>query len=148
MLFFDRNRSLTCVKIRASTTRPSTDGRAPGSPDRSRLTQPLPASPIERSSMSSENSPELAGCLPASALVWGVLVDIAGPLDVLVGGGGCQTLVTTASGRDQLDDLRSAGLLLGDLGGHPTQVEGADAVGDLHDVVHVVGDQHHAEALV
>ena len=38
--------------------------------------------------------------------------------------------------------------LVGDVGGHPAEVERGDPVGDLEDVVHVVRDQHDAEAVV
>ena len=35
-----------------------------------------------------------------------------------------------------------------DVGGDPAEVQRGDPVGDLEDVVHVVRDQHHAEAVV
>ena len=150
MLYFDRKRSLTCMKMRARTTRPSTDGSAPGSPLLSRLTQPVIASGMERSSTSRENSPARSGSgsLPGVDVRLGSVGRHGGPLDVLVGGGGRQAHVTAASGRDQLDDLGGVGLRRLDLGGHPAEVERRDAIGDLHDVVHVVGDQHDAAALV
>ena len=39
-------------------------------------------------------------------------------------------------------------LSLRDLGSDPAEVEGVDAVGDLHDVVHVVRDQHDPNAVI
>src|SRR3954452_11136045 len=151
MLLLLRNRPLTWLKIAASTTRPSTAGSAPGSPDRRRSTYERVALATVRRSTSSEKSPAgrpgCAGRPAASALVCGVVMTRA-PSDALVDGRRRQSDIATASGSDQLDDLRRAALL----GVHhcrdPPEVEGGDAVGDLHDVVHVVRDEDDAEALV
>src|SRR3954447_16466481 len=151
MLLLLRNRPLTWLKIAASTTRPSTAGSAPGSPDRRRSTYERVALATVRRSTSSEKSPAgrpgCAGRPAASALVCGVVMTRA-PSDALIDGRRRQSDIATASGSDQLDDLRRAALL----GVHhcrdPPEVEGGDAVGDLHDVVHVVRDEDDAEALV
>src|SRR3954451_8634239 len=151
MLLLLRNRPLTWLKIAASTTRPRTAGSAPGSPDRRRSTYERAAPATVRRSTSSEKSP--AGrpgwvAPPAvSALVRGVVM--ARPRsDALVGRRRGEPDVTAAAGGDQLDDLRSAAVLRLDDGGDAPEVEGGDAVRDLHDIVHVVRDQDHAEALV
>ncbi len=150
MLYFDRKRSLTCMKMRARTIRPSTDGSAPGSPVRSLSTQPGSASRIERSSTSRENAAGAVrpGSLPAATLVSGVLVDMAAPQMLSSAVAGARPMSPLRPDGDQLDDLGGAGVLGLDLGGHPAEVERHHAVGDLHDVVHVVGDQHDAAALV
>src|SRR5690348_5402621 len=114
MLYAVRNRLLTCWKTMARMIRPRIDGRAPGSPVRSLMIQPLNASPIERSSTSREKASDRspAGVLSEDTLVSGVLVDIARPLDALVGGGRRQADVPAATGGDELDDLGGAGVLL------------------------------------
>ena len=66
----------------------------------------------------------------------------------LVDGALGEAEVAGAAGGDQLDDLAVGDVLAGHLGGDPAEVERGDAVGDLEDVVHVVGDEHDAEAVV
>src|SRR4051812_3377414 len=68
--------------------------------------------------------------------------------DALVGGGRRQADVAAAAGSDQLDDLRRTALLRVDHRCDAAQEEDGDAVGDLHDVVHVVRNQHNAKTLV
>src|SRR4051812_18543675 len=150
MLLLLRNRPLTWLKIAASTTRPSTAGSAPGSPDRRRSTYERAAPATVRRSTSREKSPAgrpVWAAPPAvSGLVLGVVM--ARPSDALVGRRRSQPDVTAAAGGDQLDNLRGAAVLRLDDGGDAPEVEGGDAVGDLHDVVHVVRDQDDAQALV
>src|SRR3954469_7734473 len=113
MLLLLRNRPLTGLKIAASTTRPSTAGSAPGSPDRRRSTYERLALATVRRSTSSEKSP--AGrpgrAVPpvVSGLVLGVVM--ARPSDALVGRRRSQPDVATAPSGDQLDDLRGAAVL-------------------------------------
>src|SRR3954453_19341717 len=149
MLLLLRNLPLTWLKIAASTTRPSTAGSAPGSPDRSRSTYARVALATVRRSMSSEKSPAgrsgSVGRPAASASVRGVVM--TRPSDALVGRRRRQSDITAASGSDQLDDLRRAAFLGVHHRRDPSEVEGGDPVGDLHDVVHVVRDQDDAEPL-
>src|SRR4051794_30469678 len=98
MLLLVRNWSLTCMKMIVSRIRPSTDGSAPGSPDRTLVTQPRKASPIERSSTSRAK-------LCGRSVSAGVEVDMPVPLDALVDGCGREADVAASSGGDQLDDL-------------------------------------------
>src|SRR3954451_4460333 len=150
MLLLLRNRPLTWLKIAASTTRPSTAGKAPGSPDRRRSMYERAAPATVRRSTSSEKSPAgRPGCAAppvVSALVLGVVM--ARPSDALVGRRRSQPDVAAAARSDQLDDLRGAAVLRLDDGRDASEVEGGDPVRDLHDVVHVVRDQDDAEALV
>src|SRR4051812_5958956 len=120
------------MKMMARTTRPSTEGKAPGSPVRSRETQLRMASGMERSSTSREKPPDWSdrGRSPALLTAVSSVSDIASLLGALVGGGGGETDVAAATGRDQLDDLGRAALGLLDLGGHAAEVQGDDPVGD------------------
>src|SRR3954452_15831936 len=104
-----------------------------------------------RRSTSRENSP--AGRPEPLGLAAAAVSDAFGGAilrasDALVGGGRRQADVAAAAGSDQLDDLRRTALLRVDHGGDAAQEEDGDAVGDLHDVVHVVRDQHDAQPLV
>src|SRR3954464_15734992 len=138
--------ALTRLKMMTSTTSPSIAGRAPGSPERRRPTYDEKALPSVFSSMSRE---KLLGRSPGTEAV-GVEVfsDMTRSSDVRVGRGGRQPDVPTASGRDQLHDLRRRAVGGLHLGGDPPQVEGDHPVCHLHDVVHVVGDQHDSPTLV
>src|SRR3954454_23026220 len=113
MLEADRKRLLTCWKTIARMIRPRMDGRAPGSPVRSLVIQPLKESPIERSSMSSEKASDRspAGRLVVLLSVSGMLVDMSLPSDALVDGGWCEADVPTPARGDQLDDLGRVGVL-------------------------------------
>src|SRR5690349_11061232 len=107
MLYADRNWSLTWLNRITRTTRPSTEGSAPGSPLRSLPNQERRAPPIDISSTSRENSLARSdvGSAPASTRICGVSLDMV-PSDVLAGDRGREPDVTAAAGRDELDDLR------------------------------------------
>src|SRR6476660_4992944 len=153
MLLELMKRELTWLKITPSTRSPSTEGREPGSPERSRATQPRRASRTSRRSRSREK-------LLARSVVWplpppaGTLAVVVGSLvcslmsDALVRRGGGEAQAVAAPTGDQFDDLGDAAVLRLDLGGDAAEVQGHHAVGDLRDVVHVVADQDDAEALV
>src|SRR4051794_33228457 len=155
MLLALMNRSLTWLKMIARITRPRTAGRAPGSPERSLPTYSRPASAMLRSSTSREKllarSAPRAGGEPAGGVAPGTSTcSVVRSLmsDPLVGGGRRQAEVAAAAAGDELDDLGHGAVAGLHLGGHPPEEEGDHAVGHGHHVVHVVADEHHAEALV
>src|SRR6476660_5318520 len=103
MLAALKNRSLTKLKITPRTTSPSTEGRAPGSPDRRRPTYSRTAPATSRRSTSREKllarSP-LPGAGAPPAAGWSVIWSLMS--DALVRGGGGQAEVSAAAAGDQL----------------------------------------------
>ena len=149
-----RKSGVVAAKMTPRTSRPSTAGRPPGSPLRTRETYSRKASPeyraawCRRGSSPRGSSARLGAALGGAAAV-GQLASVRhGPPHALsYGGGGGQPDVAAAPGGDQFDDLTGGRVRALDLGGDPAEVERVDAVGDLHDVVHVVRDQHDAESV-
>src|SRR3954470_22795996 len=102
---------------------------------------------MPRRSMSSEKPlgrsvvPEVSGGA-GGTVVWSLMSDS------FVDGRGGEAEVPASPAGHELDDLGHAGFTRPYLGGDPAEEEDGDAVGDGHDVVHVVADEHHAQALV
>src|SRR3954452_24949883 len=126
------------------TIRPSTDGKAPGSPVRSFPTYSRNAPGIVRVSTSRLKLLARSG-RASPALVRSVDEDTS---HHLVRGGGGEADGAAAAGGDQFDELGRRTVLLLYLGGDLAEVQRHDPVGDLHDVVHVVRDEHYPEARV
>src|SRR4051794_20125589 len=146
MLFAVRNSGVVALNSTPMTSRPSTAGRPPGAPRRILTSQ---SSTDWRSPRGGGSIRKLArgssGSLSAKSEV---SVVIALPLRALRGGRGRQAEGAAAAGGDELDDLPRRGVLLEDLCRDAAEVQDVDAVCDLHHVVHVVRDEHDADARV
>src|SRR3954454_12675405 len=139
-------------KMTASTTSPSTAGRAPMSPPRRRSTYSwtAPRTVVARTSCAKSCPATLApGAVSCVTLLLlsGVAV-IVRPSGGLRRGGHGDAEVAGAARSDQLHHAAVVHLGRLDVGRHPAQVQGRDPVGDLEDVDHVVRDEQDAQPAV
>src|SRR5579859_1828676 len=153
-LFRLRKSVVVLAKMTTSTIRPRMDGKPPGSPLRKRPTYSRIAPSTPRGLMSAWKSARASASCSVSesgapsagpALTFSVM---SAPSRALCRGGSGQADVAAAARRDELDELGRAGVLAHHLGSDPAEVQRVDAVRDLHDVVHVVRDEHDADAVV
>src|SRR5438309_206441 len=131
-LLRERNRSLTWLKIAARTMSPSTDGSAPGSPDRSRPTYAEKAPPTVRRSTSREKSPAGRSLwLGSPPAIWLEPDEVVIASDALVGRCRCQPDVAASSRGDELDDLGGVAVLGQHFRGDPAEIQRRHPVSDL-----------------
>src|SRR4051812_30440453 len=146
MLLAVRNNGVVVANSAPMTSRPSTAGRPPGSPRRTLIAQSRKESRSPRGRVSTRKlargSSVSLSASPVASAVTALL------LRALRRGCRRQAEGAAAAGRDELDDLARRRLRLVALGSDAAEVEHVDAVRDLHHVVHVVRDEHDADAVV